>query len=360
MRKTWAIIGGGNGGQTMAGHLAMLGERVRLFDVAPFTVELIDRQKGIRLTGVMEGFGALEFATHDIQKALEGADIIVVVLPAIYHKSIADQCARHLKDGQIVFLHPEASCGALVFKKALKEAGSAADVTIGAASTLLYATRIAEPGTVHLSGIKHMLYMAALPASRGGLLKETIGALLPNFRLAPNVLFTSISNSNAMMHPAPSLLNVARIEAGQDYLYYTEGITPSIGAFVERMDEERLALGRAFGLKIESMRENYLNMYNSGDMTENDSLSELCRKVKAYRSIKAQKTLRTRYLFEDVPYSLVALQSLAKIAKVKTPYIDAVVRLARGMLPGELDEGRTCGALGIEGMTKDALLNYVT
>jgi opine dehydrogenase len=174
------------------------------------------------------------------------------------------------------------------------------------------------------------------------------------------VLFTSIGNNNAMMHPAPSLLNVARIETGQDYLYYGEGITPSIGALVEQMDGERVALGKAFGLEMKTLKECYREMYDSGDMSERDSLSELCRKVAAYRGIKAQKTLRTRYILEDVPYSLVALQSLAKVAEVAIPYIDAVVQLAKGMLPGELDEGRTCEALGIEGMTKEELLQYVT
>jgi opine dehydrogenase len=360
MHRTWAIIGGGNGGQAMAGHLALLGERVRLFDVFSDTVDAIGRQGGIKVTGAVNGFGPLEFATTDMGQAMEGADVVMIVLPSIYHEEVGKKCIEHLRDGQIVFLHPEASCGALAFKKLLAEAGNTADVTIGAANTLLYSTRILTPGTVDIFGVKHSLYMAALPASRGTRLEETIGSVFPNFVLCPNVLYTSISNNNAMMHPAPTLLNVARIEAGQDYLYYTEGITPSIGAFVERMDEERIALGGAYGFVMKTLRKSYLDMYNSGDMSDSDSLSALCKKVVAYREIKAQKTLRTRYIFEDVPYSLVALQSLAKVAGVSTPCIDAVVQLAHGMLRGELDEGRTCEALGIAGMTKAGLLRYVS
>ena len=30
MSKTWAIVGGGNGGQAIAGHLAILGEKVAI------------------------------------------------------------------------------------------------------------------------------------------------------------------------------------------------------------------------------------------------------------------------------------------------------------------------------------------
>ncbi len=359
MGQVWAIIGGGNGGQAMAGHLALMGEKVRLFDVIPTTIDLINQQSGIYVTGVINGFGKLEFATTDMGKAMDGAYNIIIVLPSIYHKSIGDQCVRHLRDGQIVFLHPEASCGALAFKKAMKDAGISVDIVIGAANTLLYAVRTIKPGTVDISGVKKSLYMAALPSSRGDVLERTIGKVFPNFKLCPNVLFTSIGNNNAMMHPAPSLLNVARIEAQQDYLYYIDGITPSVGAFVEQMDSERIALGKAFGFDMKTLKECYREMYNSGDMSEKDTLSELCKKVAAYREIKAQKTLRTRYIFEDVPYSLVALQSLAKIAKVATPCIDAVVQLARSMLYGELDEGRTCEALGIDGMTKEDLLRFV-
>ena len=47
MSKTWAIIGGGNGGQAIAGHLSILGERVRLFDVVQATVDAINEKGGI-------------------------------------------------------------------------------------------------------------------------------------------------------------------------------------------------------------------------------------------------------------------------------------------------------------------------
>ena len=47
--RTWAIIGGGNGGQTMAGHLGMMGQKVRLFDVMQKTVDELNALGEIRL-----------------------------------------------------------------------------------------------------------------------------------------------------------------------------------------------------------------------------------------------------------------------------------------------------------------------
>ena len=64
-------------------------------------------------------------------------------------------------------------------------------------------------------------------------------------------------------------------------------------------------------------------------------------------------------ILEDIPYSLVPAQALARIVGVPTPYIDVVIALAHNMLPGEIDEGRTAEALGIAGMTKDEVLALV-
>ena len=44
-KRTWAIIGGGNGGQTMAGHLGILGEKVRLYKRSQKGVDKINETK---------------------------------------------------------------------------------------------------------------------------------------------------------------------------------------------------------------------------------------------------------------------------------------------------------------------------
>ena len=34
-KLTWAVIGGGNGGQSLSGHLALMDFTVRLYDIFP-------------------------------------------------------------------------------------------------------------------------------------------------------------------------------------------------------------------------------------------------------------------------------------------------------------------------------------
>ena len=358
MERIWAIIGGGNGGQSIAGHLGYLGEKVRLFDVVPATCEALNEKGAIEMHGAIEGSGKIEFASSDIGRVMDGATIIMMVLPSIYHRSMAEKIIPHLKDGMTVLLHPEASCGAVAFRKAMQDLGCGADIVLGAAGTLLYSTRIETNGVVHIFGIKQDVPMAALPAKDNERLAEAIRPVIPNFHLVENVLVTSLGNINAMMHPAPMLLNTSRIEADPfvPYEYYHEGMTPSIGKYVEAEDRERVAVAAAFGIKLRSIREDYVVMYECGD--KDTPLYQLCKNNPGYTGVMTHDTLRTRYCMEDIPYSLVAIQSIAKIAGVATPCIDAIVQIGRTILD-DMDEGRTAAALGIEGMSREELLAYV-
>ncbi len=358
MKRVWAILGGGNGGQSIAGHLAWLGEQVRIYDVVPETVEALNKKGCIEMHHAIEGSGPIEFATTDIAKAMDGATIVMMVLPSIYHRSMAEKIIPHLKDGMTVLLHPEASCGAIAFRKAMKDLNCSADIVLGAAGTLLYTTRIEENGVVHIFSIKNDVPMAALPASDNEKLAEAIRPVLPNFHLVENVLVTSLGNINAMMHPAPMLLNTSRIEADPfvPFEYYHEGMTPSIGKYVEAEDRERVAVAAAFGIKLRSIREDYVVMYACGD--ENTPLYRLCKNNPGYTGVMTHNTLHTRYCMEDIPYSLVAIQAIAKIAGVATPCIDAIVQIGRTILD-DMDEGRTPEALGIAQMTGEELLKYV-
>ena len=63
MKKTWAIIGGGNGGQAIAGHLASMGEAVRLFDVVQATVDALN-EKGYNPINQIVGYLLTEDPTY--------------------------------------------------------------------------------------------------------------------------------------------------------------------------------------------------------------------------------------------------------------------------------------------------------
>ncbi len=359
MKKTvWSIIGGGNGGQSMAGHLGTMGFSVRLYDINEENVNVINDQGGIKFEGgVVEGFGKVEFATMDMEKAVTGADIVVIVAPALYHGAIAKNMAPFLSDGQFVFIHPGATCGSLEVRKVLDDEGCKADVVISEAMSLLYACRSPKFGTASIKGIKEGLMVAAMPSNKTDELLAILNEAFPQMFAGKNVLETSFENLNCMMHPTPSLLNAAQIESGRDWLYYYDGITPSIGAYVEKMDASRIELGKKYGLKLTSMLEWYDKLYSA----KGDTLSEAVKQCKAYAGIAGQKTMRTRYILEDVPMSLVPLAELGKAAGVRLDMVETIIDLGEFMMDEEFRKnGRNAVALGIEGMNAEQVIKYVT
>jgi len=352
----WAVLGAGNGGQSLAGHLAILGFSVRLYDIVPATIEAIAKNKGVEVDGAVNGFGAIDFATTRIEEILDGADVVMVVAPAIAHRAIAKQCSPHLADGQIVFLHPGATCGALEFRKALDDERCKAAVRIAEASSLLYTCRSSSPGHASILGIKKVLPVAALPARDTAGVLATLQTAFPQMQPAPNVFQTSFENPNIMVHPAPTVLSTALVESDRDWLYYPDGITPSVGAFVEKMDLERLAVGRALGLQLPTILEWYRKTYD----TDGATLSEAVRRNKAYDKVKGQHTLHTRYILEDVPMALTPVISLGKLLGLPTPMMQTIAALAEFLVGKDLTTtGRTVERLGLAGMNAQAILRFV-
>lgn len=103
-----AVIGSGHGACSMAGFLGKRGHEVRLYDSKQFEDNLkpIKEAGGVNLTGADTGFGAVSMVTTDINEAISGASLILVIVPAFGHKPIAKDMAPYLKKGQIVVLAP--------------------------------------------------------------------------------------------------------------------------------------------------------------------------------------------------------------------------------------------------------------
>lgn len=76
------------------------------------------------------------------------------------------------------------------------------------------------------------------------------------------------------------------------------------------------------------------------------TLYEMIKHADVYNGIKSRSTLNSRFLTEDIPYSLRAIQTLAQIANISTPAIDTVVNLAHILSGDNLDESRTLSQLG--------------
>jgi len=95
-KTRYTVIGAGHGGKAMAAHLALMDFPVVLYNRTPENVAMIKARGGIDLAsrnGGPRGFGRLELVTSDIGVALREAEIVMVVVPASAHRSVAEKAA---------------------------------------------------------------------------------------------------------------------------------------------------------------------------------------------------------------------------------------------------------------------------
>lgn len=346
---TFCVAGAGHGGMAMAGHLALTGCRVNLFNRSPQRIQPVVERGGVDVTGEVRGFGPISLATTDARAALEGVDVVMVVVPATAHAEMAEALAPHLEDDQIVVLNPGRTGGALEVAQVTRRANPQVRPFFAEAQTLLYASRVTNPGQVHIFGIKNSVPLATLPGYHVPDILPVIAKVLPQFVPGDNVLKTSLDNIGAVFHPAITVLNAARIEDTHgDFEYYVEGVTESVAAILEAVDRERVSVAAALGVRATTAREWLYLAYDAAGKTLLDAM----RANRGYAGIQAPGTIQHRYITEDVPASLVPIASLGDLLNVPTPTIKAVIRLASAMHGVDyFAEGRTVERLGLAGMS---------
>jgi opine dehydrogenase len=356
----YTVIGAGHGGKAMAAHLALMGCKVTLYNRTAERVAAIKSRRGIDLEsydGGPHGFGRVAAVTSDMGEALAGADLVMVVVPSSAHADIARAVAPHLRDGQIVVLHPGRTLGAIEFHKVLCDQGCKADVTIAEAETFIYASRSDGPAQARIFRIKEAVPVAALPATHTPRVLEALRPAYPQFIDGVSVLHTGLNNMGAIFHPALTLLNAGWIESTHgDYQFYIEGVTPSVARVLEVLDRERVTVAAAVGIRARTALE-WLKMAYDAD---GEDLNEAIHNQQGYYGIKAPSTLNHRYIFEDVPMSLVPIAALGQHYGVSVRGMDAIIRLA--CIIHRTDywrRGRTLDKLGIDRLSVSELMQFV-
>lgn len=354
---TIAVLGAGHGGQAMAGHLARKGFTVNLFNRTYDHILPIVRLGGIELKGAVRGFAQLNKVTSDIKEAISGAELIMVVVPAVGHKYMAEKCAPHLEKGQVILLNPGRTFGALQVYNILRKHGKHKDVVVAEAETFIYAARITAPAQAKIIGIKSAVSVAALPALRTFEAMPIINKAFPQFIPAESTLETSLNNMACIFHPPITLLNAARIENTQgDFQYYIEGVSPAVGTILDEIDHERMNLLRILEVKPVSAFEWLKTSYSAIGR----NLVEAIQNNPAYRGIYSPRNVYHRYLTEDVPMSMVPIASLAQMFDVATTTLSSVIRLCSIIAQRDfIKEGRTVQSLEIDGLSAKQLKKLV-
>lgn len=329
-----AVLGAGNSGLAMAAHLALEGYRVRLWNRREEAIEALIRSPVIRADGIINCIARLELASSSIQEVIGGTSTILVTTPADAHGDIAQLIAPYAADDQLIVLNPGRTFGALEFTARLQEGGCLSGPLVVETQTTIYTCRKSAPGRVAIMAMKHDVLYSAIDHRINENIKNRFPApLSPYLSPAESMIETSLGNVGMILHCAPILLNSGWIESTQGrFKYYSEGITPSIARFLERLDRERLLVAERLGHPIESTADWLRRSYT----VAGSDLYESIQNNGAYHTIEAPTNLQHRYIREDVSCGLVPLEAVGRCLGLPMPLCGLVIDLADALLETDL------------------------
>jgi opine dehydrogenase len=353
--RTVAVIGGGNGGFAMAADLALSGWDINLYELPRFKENITPllNEGGIHITGAARtGFAKLARITTDISEATENAFCIMVNTVSLAHEEVAGILAPVVQEDQTIFVLP-GNAGSLVFTKIFREKGKKIKTPIAETLTLPYGCRKTSPTSVNVSRLLGKNPLAAFPSKFNDTILSTFQKFYPKTFLMTNVLEVAINNPNIILHPGPSMLNMARIEFSKgDFGLYQEGFSPSVMKVMDGLDKEIMDLQKALGLPVYSYKKLFETRYEKSF----EEQFGFMRKA----GNRGPFDVKTRYLTEDVPVGMVLIASLGRWLGVPTPTFDATIQFCG--LMNETDywkEGRTLERLGLANMNLDKLTKYL-
>jgi len=352
------VLGGGNGAHAMAADLALCGFEVALAELPAFAgrIKKLLRTKTILLDGVgRSGKAKLALATTDVGAAVEGAEIVNLVMPAMGQEAFLKAALPHLRSGQVLILWPGNS-GSLLAYRMLRRARKRG-VLVAETNTLPYGCRLLSAGHVEVRIRAPRVHIAAMPAGDTRPARRAAERMYPGLmKSLGSVLAAALSNPNPLVHPPGALLNVGRIEhARGDFYLYKEGITESVCRTIQGLYHETKQLARRVGTRLLSYPEKSFFGYGS----------IMCECFGDTKSREASRfhgpaSLEDRYVTEDVPYGLATFALLGEQLGVEMPLTRAVVELASAASGHDFwKEARTPKHLGIAGMTGRQLAHYL-
>ena len=131
-----------------------------------------------------------------------------------------------------------------------------------------------------------------------------------------------------VVHPVVVLRNKDKIQAGKPWALYADGVTIEVGALMDQVDEERMAIAKACNIEVTPIYKFLIQAYPPFDKGTASNLYEWFRS--RMRSMDGQihleavpgpTSFNVRLIEEDIPYGMVPLEGLGKLLGVPTPTV---------------------------------------
>src|SRR5262249_13691801 len=134
-------------------------------------------------------FATVDCATTDLEAAIDGADVIIVVTGGNTQATVARSLAPLLRHGQAILLIQGNTGGSLIVRRALEEAGCRAKVDIGEMDNYPYSCWRLSATRIRPIVRKRWLQIATFPGKRIADVFPLLAPLFPEAVAAPNILY---------------------------------------------------------------------------------------------------------------------------------------------------------------------------
>ncbi len=276
-----------------------------------------------------------------IDRAVSGADLVVVVGSVADQRAVGMRLAGLLEDGQTVAISPARTFGALEMAWWLRSGGSSADVVLAELQSCPFSVSSSAPGRLQWSELPPGFAMAAYPADRGLGVREALAAYFPAPGLLPTVLHTSLTESSWSAAAAGVLdgpvarQTPAELLPGAAPLPQAPVPSAEMEALVESLRRERAAVAARWGVRAPLAP--VCDLGPDGD----------------------RNTVRGLVL-DSAAGSLVALCSAASLASMAVPVTSSLVTVISAMHGRDVRaEGRRLESIGWADADLDAIRRVV-
>ena len=320
------ILGGGNVGSLMAAECARKGHSVTLYTSRPGAwageVAVYDRDDAFLFAG------RIAAVTDDLARAVRGAELIFITLPAEAFPALARKLVPLLREGQALGCVPGSGGAEFAFRPYLQAGG-----TLFGFQRVHSIARVREAGrSVYMLGRKDELQLAAIPAARAPELARTMGTLFDMpCRVLPTYLAVTLTPSNPLLHTA-RLYSLFRDYRGQasprNFLFYEEWDDEASALLLQCDDElQRLCAAIPLDLSdVKSLRAHY----------ESATIPEMTRKIRSIAAFKGLASpmregaggwlpdFASRYFSTDFSYGLKILLDVCRLFGVPAPGMERI------------------------------------
>ncbi len=270
------------------------------------------------------------FITKDVKRAIDFADVIMVMTTTSQHEYIAKLIAPYVRDNQTIALIP-GYMGSLIFKQYIHK-----NVIYSEWETTAYNGRIVDSMYVRITFYNPRNAISVLPITETQRVINIFKTAFQNTQYCRHhILESALHNPNMIVHPIGLIFSASRIEHSKgEFWMYREAFTPSVINVIKQLDIEKNKILNIFGCES-------LDYFEAAKWRNEEDLSKDAMDVFASfaeSSNKGPSFVKHRYITEDVPMGLGLYISIGEICGIDTTIPKSIMGLASALLRVDLNK----------------------